>query len=203
MLIRRRKDKVNWKKLYSEGDAHWADDMQSSQFAQEFAQEVLARGEKTILEIGCGCGRDAILFAQAGLEVSAIDIVPEAIKIAEDNAKKAGVKIHFEVGSSEKLPFSIVSFDAIFTLSVLHSANIDKSILEMRKVLKYRKVAFIHIYSDVEKIDGTKIVFVSLDEYVNLIRKHEFKLLDLYTHSEANFDEAGERHKIIVSRVQK
>ena len=113
-ILNQKKEKVPWKKIYEEGNAHWTENMQSSQLAQNFAQELLKRGKKSILEIGCGNGRDSILFALAGLKVTAIDIVPEAIEIAKENAKDAGVEIDFQVGSAESLKFSDSSFDSVF-----------------------------------------------------------------------------------------
>jgi len=202
-ISNKKKDKVDWKKLYKEGKAHWADDMQPSKFAQDFTQEIIEKGKKSILEIGCGGGRDSILFAIAGLTVTAIDIVPEAIEIAKENAKNADVEIDFNVGSAEKLDFSDKSFGAVFTLSVLHSTNMDKSIPEVFRVLKKNGLAFIYIYSNVEKIDGTEKEFIGVNEYIDLIKKYGFKFLDLYTTPEDEFDEAGEKHLLIVSKVEK
>jgi ubiquinone/menaquinone biosynthesis C-methylase UbiE len=202
-IVNRKKDNVDWKKVYKEGKAHWADDMQPSKFAQGFAQKLIDQGKKSILEIGCGNGRDSILFALAGLNVTAIDLVPEAIEIAKDNAKNAGVEIEFKVGTAESLEFSDASFDSVFTLSVLHSTDMAKSIPEVYRVLKNKGLSLIYIYSNVEKIDGSEKEFISIDEYIDLIKEKGFNLADLYTLPEEEFDEAGEKHLIIVSEVQK
>ena len=202
-ILDRKKENVDWEKLYKEGNAHWADDMQPSKFAQDFAQELIDKGKKSVLEIGCGGGRDSILFALAGLTVTAIDFVPEAIEIAKENAENAGVKVAFQVGNAENLQFDNKNFDAVFTLSVLHSTNMGKSIPEIRRVLKKNGLSFIYIYSNVEKIDGTKQEFINVNEYIDLLKEHNFKVLDIYTTVEDEFDEAGEKHLIIVSEVQK
>jgi HK97 family phage portal protein len=199
----RKKDNVDWGKVYKKGNAHWADDMQPSKFAQEFAEKLIDEGKKSILEIGCGNGRDSILFALAGLTVTAIDLVPEAIEIARENAKNAGVTIDFQVGNAENLKFSDGFFDSLFTLSVLHSTDMAKSIPEIYRVLKTKDTALIYIYSNVEKIDGSEKEFISIDEYVDLIKSKGFTLADLYTLPEEEFDEAGEKHLIIVSEVRK
>jgi hypothetical protein len=78
-----------------------------------------------------------------------------------------------------------------------------KSIPEVYRVLKSKGLSLIYIYSDVEKIDGTRKEFISIDEYVDLVKSKGFKLTDLYTHSEEEFDEAGEKHLIIISEVRK
>jgi HK97 family phage portal protein len=202
-IVNQKKEKVPWKKIYEEGDAHWTESMQSSQLAQSFAQELLVKSKKSILEIGCGNGRDSILFALAGLKVTAIDIVPEAIEIAKQNAKDAGVEIDFQVGSAESLKFSDNSFDSVFSLSVLHSTNMNKSIPEIDRVLKKKGMMTLYVYSDVERIDGSKESFVTVNEFVNLMKKNNFSILDIYTHPEEEFDEAAERHLIIVAKVEK
>ena len=198
-----KKDRVDWKKLYKEGNAHWADDMQSSKFAQEFAQKMIDKKKKSVLEIGCGNGRDSILFAQANRKVTAIDMVPEAIKIAEENAKNADVKIDFRVGNAEKLEFEDNFFSALFTLSVLHSTNIKKSISEIYRVLKKSGIVFVYIYSDVKRIDGTGKSFISINEFIDLMKETGFEISNIYTSSEDEYDEAGEKHSVIVAELQK
>ena len=198
-----KKDKVDWKKIYNEGNAHWVDDLQPSKFAQNFAKKMVDKNKKSVLEIGCGNGRDSILFALAKRKVIAIDIVPEAIKIAKANAEKAKVKIDFHVGTAENLEFKDNSFSALFALSVLHSTNIKKSMQEIYRVLKKDSIVFIYIYSNVEKIDGTKSSFISIDEFIDLVKKTGFEISDIYTSSEDEYDEAGEKHSIIVSELQK
>lgn len=200
---KRSADKVNWEKVYKEGGAHWTADMQPSVLAQEFAQKLIDEGKKSILEIGCGGGRDSILFALAGLNVTAIDLVPKAIEIAKENAKKAGAKIDFQVGTAENLKFADGSFDSLFTLSVLHSTDMKKSIPEVYRALKAKGTALIYIYSNVEKINGTKKEFISVNEYVDLVKSKGFTLSDIYTKPEEEFDEAGEKHLIIVSEIRK
>jgi len=198
-----KKDKVDWKKLYKEGNSHWADDLQPSKFAQSFAEKMVDKKKESVLEIGCGNGKDSILFALAKRKVTAIDLVPEAIEIAKSNAKKSKVKIDFQVGSAEKLQFKDESFAALFTLSVLHSTNIKKSIQESYRVLEKEGIAFIYIYSNVEKIDGTKNSFISVDEFIDLVKKTGFEISDIYTSSEEEYDEAGEKHSVIVSELKK
>ena len=49
---------------------------------------------KTI-DLGCGVGNYAIYLASLGFDVTGIDISPTAIKIAEENAKKKGIRCNF------------------------------------------------------------------------------------------------------------
>lgn len=199
----RKADPVDWEKVYEEGGAHWTDDLQPSKFAQDFAQALVDEEKKSILEIGCGNGRDSILFALAGMKVTAIDMVQAAVDMAIENAKAANVSIDFQVGNAEKLSFGDKSFDSVFTLSVLHATNLKKSIPELSRVLKAKGMAFIFIYSNVEKISGEITDFIKVNDFIDIIKNNDLKIDDIYTLQEDDFDEAGEKHRIIVTRVKK
>ncbi len=201
--VQRTIDSVDWKKVYEDNDAHWAGDLQPSKLGQSFAEKLVQIQKESILEIGCGNGRDSILFALAGLKVTAIDIVSEAIDIAKENVNDLNVDIDFQVGDAEALKFDDVAFDAIYSISVLHSTDMEKSISEISRVLKFGGIALIHLYSNVEKIDGTKTEFVSPDEFIELLKENGFTINDIYTTEDEEFDEAGEKHLIIVTEVSK
>jgi len=199
----RKVDKVDWEAIYAEGGAHWTDDLQPSKGAQDFAQKLIDEGKKSVLEIGCGNGRDSILFALAGLKVISIDMVQDAIDMAIENAKNADVTVDFQVGNAEKLSFDDKSFDAVFTLSVLHSTTLKKSIPEIARVLKNKGTAFIYLYSNVEKIDGSITEFVKVNDFIDILKANGLKIEDIYTKAEDDFDEAGEKHLIIVAELRK
>ena len=156
-----------------------------------------------MLEVGCGNGRDSILFAHAGLRVTSIDVTPEAIELAKENAEGAEVKITFKVANAEKLPFNGSLFGAYYSLSVLHSTNLKQSIREASRVLKKGGLGFIYIYGDTEYANGEKQDTITLDNYVELLTSSKFKFLDFYTEQEEDFDEFGEKHNLFVARLQK
>lgn len=47
------------------------------------------------LELGCGTGTNAVYLAQQGFDVSAIDIAPTALALAENKAQAAGVTVRW------------------------------------------------------------------------------------------------------------
>lgn len=71
------------------------------------------KGEKTILDVGCGNGRLAKkLQEKLGLEISGIDVyLPEKPKIP------------VSLFDGKKIPFSDNSFDAVFLMDMLHHAE--------------------------------------------------------------------------------
>ena len=52
---------------------------------------------KTVLEIGCGTGTNAIELAKRGFEVVAVDYVEQAIEAAREKARKERTRVVFRV----------------------------------------------------------------------------------------------------------
>jgi 2-polyprenyl-3-methyl-5-hydroxy-6-metoxy-1,4-benzoquinol methylase len=196
-------DQVDWREVYENAGADWINDLQPSQFAQEFAKQLVKERKKSILEVGCANGKDSILFALAGLNVTGIDIIPEVIEIARQNAEKVGLSIDFRVENVEELTFSDSSFDAVFSVSTLHSTDMNKSIPKISKVLKTKGLAFIYIYSDTQHINGQREEFVTLDEFIDLFKNNGFSIENLYTEQEEEYDNAGEKHNKIIVNARK
>lgn len=79
---------------------------------------------KTVLDIGCGNGDNAVWLAQQGLQVSACDITDLAIDHAKKNCDHANVEIVFHVTNAiEKLPPG--PYDLVFDRGLFHQFNID------------------------------------------------------------------------------
>jgi SAM-dependent methyltransferase len=193
-----------WEDEYAEGIPHWATDMNPSLFAQEFVGELKKNKLNKILEIGCGCGRDSIFFSRADMNVTAIDVAPSAIELAQSNAAKEEItNIRFMVANIENSPFGDNEFEAAFTLSVLHSTNLKKSIPEVARVLRQGGLAFIYLYADTEFIAGKIENHITVDDFTALLKDNEFEILDFYTEQEDEFDEFGEKHRIIVTLLRR
>jgi 2-polyprenyl-3-methyl-5-hydroxy-6-metoxy-1,4-benzoquinol methylase len=63
-----------------------------------------------VMDLGCGPGLLAILFAQAGMKVTAIDPEPEMLEAAKAAAREADVALDLRLGSSFDLPEGIGPF---------------------------------------------------------------------------------------------
>lgn len=72
----------------------------------------------TVLDVGCGTGNVAITAACRGARVTGLDIVPEMLDEAKENATIAGVEtIDWREGTAMDLPFDDDAFD--ITISCL------------------------------------------------------------------------------------
>jgi cyclopropane fatty-acyl-phospholipid synthase-like methyltransferase len=74
---------------------------------------------KTVLELGCGTGTNAIEFARRGYEVTAADLSPTAIRRAKSKARSAGVAIDFRQGDILELDLG-GPYDVLFDRGVYH-----------------------------------------------------------------------------------
>ncbi len=92
---------------------------------------------KNVLEYGCGPGSYAFLLSKKGANVIGIDISNVAIKLANERAKKEGLKnISFEVMDAEAMQFEDNSFDIICGTGILHHLNLNRSLRELARVLR-------------------------------------------------------------------
>lgn len=91
---------------------------------------------KAVLVLGCGFGDDAIRIARLGARVSACDLSPESLAIAETRARRTGVAIAFAAMPAEAMTYADNSFDAVVFVDILHHVDIAATMAEVARVLK-------------------------------------------------------------------
>jgi Methylase involved in ubiquinone/menaquinone biosynthesis len=90
-----------------------------------------------VLDVACGTGVVAVTCARRGARVTALDLTPELLESARENAKVAGVEIEFHEGDAEKLPFPDATFDAVLSqFGHMFAPRPEVAIAEMLRVLK-------------------------------------------------------------------
>jgi ubiquinone/menaquinone biosynthesis C-methylase UbiE len=112
-----------------------------------------------VLDLGCGYGRDSLFFAKKGLKVTAIDISSKSIKEAKKLSTERNLKICFDIGNIENLPYKNSSFSAVYSVCSLHFTDLNESIKEVYRVLKIKGIAFLHIFEKIEYLKTKKIKF--------------------------------------------
>ena len=91
---------------------------------------------KKILDLGCGFGREAVLFAKEGAVVTGIDLSDKSIQKAKDLALKMGVSVTFKVANVDLLDFKD-EFDIVFCRASLHHfPNPNKTLKACYRFLK-------------------------------------------------------------------
>lgn len=93
---------------------------------------------KKILNPGCGAGEEAVYLAKKGVNVYAIDISSEMLKLSAKLAKHFKLKkgITFHKMNAEDLNFPDEYFNLIFGNSILHHIDIEKASQEFKRILK-------------------------------------------------------------------
>lgn len=120
----------------------WASFAPTAMFTTPVAGELVTfagvRAGETVLDVGTGTGVVAITASRAGAKVSALDLTPELLAHARDNAgisHQSGIA--WTEGDAENLPYADASFDVVLSqFGHMFAPRPDVTIAEMRRVLK-------------------------------------------------------------------
>lgn len=137
--------------IYNEqGDKWWQPDFSLNliktlynPFRVGYAKKVLDHFNRTdpekinVLEVGCGGGILLEEIAKLGFNATGIDPAKQSLNIAVSHAEENNLKIKYETGTGENLPFLANSFDVVLCCDVLeHVHDLPKVISEISRVLK-------------------------------------------------------------------
>jgi len=101
--------------------------------------ELKARGTRTALDLGCGVGRHALLLAEHGLVVEAIDGSAAGLKVAREMAQARGLSLGLRQGTADVLPYDDGSFDFVLSWNVIHHGtlgDVGRRLAEIWRVMK-------------------------------------------------------------------
>ncbi len=91
----------------------------------------------TLLDVGCGTGVVALTAARGGARVSGVDLTPELIERAKQNAALMKLEANWAVGDAEQLPYPDASFDVVVSqFGHMFAPRPDVTVKEMHRVLK-------------------------------------------------------------------
>lgn len=112
--------------------------------------------EMTILDAGCGEGRNLIYFLNQGHKVFGIDKDPSAIKMIRMISRGINKDYNpecFIQGDVSEMPYPAYRFDVVISSAVLHFAEnheqFETWFTEMHRVLKPGGLLFIRMTSDI------------------------------------------------------
>lgn len=103
--------------------------------------ELDARSEDRVLEIGCGTGVFLRWLDGEGMfssPLTGVDLNTYFLREANVLASQAGLeeRISFMPGNAEQLPFDDAAFDVVFAFTVLEECAADKALTEIHRVLR-------------------------------------------------------------------
>jgi SAM-dependent methyltransferase len=104
--------------------------------AAELVKLAGVREGQKVLDVACGTGVVAVTAARRGARVTALDLTPELLVRARENAGLAEVTIDFREGDVEQLPFETGAFDVVVSqYGHIFAPRPDVAIGEMLRVL--------------------------------------------------------------------
>jgi SAM-dependent methyltransferase len=92
---------------------------------------------RPVLEVGCGQGGMAALWAERGARLTAVDLNPDAIAATRERFAQRQLTGDIRQVDARELPFADGAFDYAYSWGVLHhSPDLPRSIGELMRVLR-------------------------------------------------------------------
>ncbi len=106
-------------------------------YALEFAYYLLGDVRRqTILDLGCGSGKNLVALASRGADVLGIDISPHLVGLAQQRLDNAGKVASVRVATVYDTGISDESVDVVFAIAVLHHLELPIVREEIRRILR-------------------------------------------------------------------
>ncbi len=97
-----------------------------------------------MLDIGCGAGTQALLWAELGHRVCALDVNGPLVAVAKQRAAEQGLSVDFEVGTATALPYGDESADVVLLPELLeHVEEWEICLAEAVRVLRPAGVLYL------------------------------------------------------------
>lgn len=115
-----------WDIAYREGDylEHWEYPHPPQELVSILATGLIPPGG-TVLDVGCGGGREAIFLAQCGFRTIGVDLSSEALKIARQRSSAAVIEVDWRLGDVLDLPVTDASVDFVTDRGCFHLIDED------------------------------------------------------------------------------
>jgi SAM-dependent methyltransferase len=105
--------------------------------AEDFVRGLNLQPGMRVLDVACGTGNLAIPAARLGAVVTGVDIAPNLIEQARENARREGLTIQFDEGDAENLPYEDGSFDAVITMfGAMFTPRPELTAAELKRVVR-------------------------------------------------------------------
>jgi len=128
----------SFKEMQKKNWAHFAPlALQTTPCAARLVKRAGIRSGQKVLDVCCGTGVVSVTAARLGAHVTGLDLTPELLQGARENAAIANLEIDWHEGDVEKLPFADASFDAVLSqFGHIFAPRPEVAVAEMLRVLK-------------------------------------------------------------------
>lgn len=122
-------------------------------------------GARTVLDAGCGAGRNLVYLLRAGFQVHAVDRDARSVARVRELARSLAPALppeNVQVAEVDALPFADASMDAVISSAVLHFArdpeHWGRMVDEMWRVLRPGGLLFARLASSIGIADRVRAV---------------------------------------------
>jgi SAM-dependent methyltransferase len=128
----------SFKAVQKQGWVHFAPlEAITTPCAAKLVKRAGVRSGHRVLDVACGTGVVSVTAARLGARVTGLDLTPELLERARENANIAGVEIDWHEGDVEKLTFEDAAFDFVLSeFGHIFAPRPEVAIGEMLRVLK-------------------------------------------------------------------
>jgi len=98
-----------------------------------------ARGAQNVLDLGCGVGRHALLFAEHGFVVEAVDGAAAGLDFARREAAARSLQLSLRQADADALTFADTRFDYVLSWNVIFhgtTGDVGRRLAEIWRILK-------------------------------------------------------------------
>lgn len=105
--------------------------------ARDLVGHAKVRAGEALLDLGCGTGNVALLAAQRGAHVTAIDPSQRLLEVCAHGARERGLPLDARLGSAESLPIDDACLDVVLSHFALIFADDERAAMdEIRRTLR-------------------------------------------------------------------
>jgi len=143
---------------------------------------------KDVLDLGCAGGFMAEAMALRGANVTGIDPAVEAIEAARRHARASNLRIGYDVGIGEALPYDAAAFDSVVCVDVLeHVSDLNRVLAEVARVLR---PGGLFLFDTINRNPLARLATITVAEDI-------LRLLPRGTHDPAMFIKPRELHRAL------
>ncbi|HSE37011.1 MAG TPA: class I SAM-dependent methyltransferase [Blastocatellia bacterium] len=124
-----------------------------------FLLEQIPRSLPRVLEVGCGTGGFSRALAERGHQVTSIDLSPEMIRVAGEQASPSQC-VSFICGDFMRDSFGNEAFDCVVSIATLHHLDLEAAVRRMAGLVGPGGLLVVHdLRSDAGMWDRVRSVF--------------------------------------------
>lgn len=104
---------------------------------EAFVARLGLKSGRRVLDVACGTGNTAIPAARTGADVTGADIATNLLEQARNRAQSEGLKVKFQEGDAEELPFHDSEFDVVISMfGAMFAPRPERVATELLRVCK-------------------------------------------------------------------